>query len=305
AAPSDPAGTLDALLALAAAGAPTDEALAYLEANSAALAEYAAVGGGTAGKTVLGLTAAGRDARAFAGQDFVIMLTGLLSPTGQYGAATAYEQATAISALAAAGEAAAPEAIEWLVEQQEESGDLAGSWDDGFGTEGSTDATAAALKALIDSGLVLSDLGVQSSLNFLEMSQLPSGGWAYAPGLPESPNSTALAIQAIDAAGEDAGAQDARWAATGSPPLQALLSWQVDSGAFQADLGQGRADNFYATVQAAPALAAIAETGAQDPADDAPAAFAGGESKLPFFLLAVMFLLLAGAIFLLYGRKGS
>ena len=55
--------------------------------------------------------------------------------------------------------------------------------------------------------------------------------------------------------GEDVTATEGRWATAGGSPLDALLAFQGDSGAFRADFGDGPADDFYSTVQAIPAAA--------------------------------------------------
>ncbi len=261
-APSDVAGTVDALLALAASGYnpawpfPGREAtpIDFLRDNADSVAAYAGQDGGSAGKLLLALTAANQDPRDFAGYNLVISLTAQLSPTGQLGASNAYNQSLALLALSAVHEPAPPSAREWLVGLQLPDGEQAGSWDDGFGTQGNTDGTAMATMALLASGSAPGDPEIVAARDFLARSQLPEGDWAYGPGLPASANSTALAVQALSALGEDFYTSESSFAQNGVSPLAALLAWQDVSGAFQADFGSGRLNDFFSSVQSIPAL---------------------------------------------------
>ena len=250
-APSDPAGTVDALLALATAGGDTEPALGYLRANGAALQAVAAESGGQAGKVLLALVAAGADPRNFAGVDFAGPLLERQTAAGDYGAADAFNQSLAMLGLAAAGETLPETAAVWLEGKQAANG----SWDDGFGTIDNPDATAMAIMALLAAGRAPDDAAVAAAIDFLAGAQAAEGGWGYGPGLPPDANSTALAIQALIALGQDVTATDGRWALDGRSPLAALLAFQSDSGAFQADFGDGPFDDFLSTVQAIPAAA--------------------------------------------------
>lgn len=268
-APSDVGGTVDVLLALAAAGADTTEPVAYLQSDPDALAAYATQSGGAAGKLVLALASAGPNPRDIGGADLVVSLTDHLSPTGSYNASTAFDQSLALLALAAAKEPIPAEAIEWLVALQATEGETAGSWDDGFGTTGNPDNTAMAIMALLASGLAADETPIAAAREFLAQAQLPTGGWGYAPGLPESANSTALVIQALRALGEDFITPGNEWQQPEDGPVDALLAWQSETGAFQADFGSGRFDDFFTTVQAIPAVAGLTvETGAEPPTEE-------------------------------------
>ncbi len=250
-APSDVGGTVDAMLPIAAAGydpaspAPDQEntPLTYLQQNPEAVAVYAATDGSTAGKLVMALVAANQNPRDFIGHDFVISLTQHLSPTGQLGVTTAFGQSLAILGLRSAGADVPPQAISWLTSLQAGAGELAGSWDDGFGTAGNVDATATAVMALLAAGVSPDDEPVVAAAGFLARAQLPTGGWEYGAGFGENGNSTALAVQALQTLEQDI-----------SQPVTALLAWQNGNGAFQADFGNGRLDDFYTTVQAIPAV---------------------------------------------------
>ena len=252
-APSDTVGTIDALPALAAAGANTAPALDFLRANGATLQAMAAEDGGQAGKVVLALRAAGDDPADFGGHDYVADLAAHLDADGAF-APDPFKQALAILGLAATGQAVPTAAVDRL----ESSQDAGGSWDDGFGTLENADATAMAVMALLAAGRSSGDPSLAAAIEFLSANQAAEGGWAYGPGLSTSANSTALVIQVLIALGVDPTATEGEWAKGGRSPLDALLAFQSDSGAFQTDFGDGPFDDFYSTVQAIPAAAGVA-----------------------------------------------
>lgn len=292
---SSVAGTLDAVLALAAAGYspaaryPGEPAapLEYLLEHVDDVIVFAEANGGQAGKVVMALTASAIDPRTFGGHDFVATLTGHLEPSGAYGVADPFKQATAILGLVAVGEDVPAAAVEWLEGLQEPGG----SWSDGFGTNDSADATAMAIMSLLAAGRTTASPSVQAARAFLADTQL-AGGWAYGPGLGAGANSTALVVQALSAMGEVWYTTSGPWVVEGQSPLAALMSYRSETGAFQSDFGQGPFDDFYATVQAIPAAAgrpfplpsrlesARVALGCldvlQDPATGGWASFAGG-----------------------------
>ena len=262
-APSDVAGTLDGMLALAAAGYPSNVPypgrengpLHFLQANEATVANYAGQNGGRAGKLLLGLTAAGQNPRDFGEYNFVISLTQQLSPTGQYNTNTAFNQSLAILGLTAVSGTVPLTASQWLVSQQAVGGDLDGSWDDGFGTTGNSDSTAMAIMALVAAGMPVSDTVLVRATDFLSRTQLPTGGWEYGLGFGENANSTALVIQALRALGIDTSATDSSWSRNGRSLVNLLLGYQSGAGAFESDFGFGPFADFFATVQAVPGAA--------------------------------------------------
>ena len=259
-APSDPAGTLDAMIAIASAGYnpaalfPSKEntPIGYLQSHISQTAAFAAFDGAQAGKVVLGLVAANQDPYDFAGHNFVLSVTNQLSPTGQYGVNTPFKQALALLALTAVHEPIPITATQLLLDQQISGGVGDGGWNDGFFTvDGATDDTALAVMALVASGTAVTDSRLISATAFLSRTQLATGGWEYQPGagFGESANSTALAVQALSAMGENF---YTGWTQSGMSPLDALLSWQSNTGAFQADYGTGPFDDFFTTIQAIP-----------------------------------------------------
>ncbi len=251
--------TVDAILAMSAAGFSADEAyfgnqksaVDYLKDNMADVIAFAAVDGGSNGKVILALSAANKNARAFPVHNYVAQLINQYDQaSGTYNNNVAYSQALSILALAAVAEPLPEKALTWLEDLQ--AGD--GSWADGFGTARNADATALAVMALIAGGRDTTAPSVAAALTFLADSQLASGGWEYGAGYGENANSTALVVQALSAAGEDFYDGAGKWAKNGVSPLMALLAWQAGNGAFQADFGQGRFDDFFAAAQAVPAV---------------------------------------------------
>lgn len=248
-APSDVGGTVDALLAIGSGGYNPTAALDFLRQGADAVAAYAATDGSTAGKLLLAVTAAHQNPRDFAGLDLVELLAQHEQPAGQFGVDNAFGQALAILGLAAAGETIPETAVTWLLEQQADDG----SWDDGFGTMGNSDATALAIMALVAADGPAAD-GLAAAIDFLGQAQLADGGWEYGPGYGFSLNSTALVTQALAAVGVDIADANGEWAVDGRSPLDVLLAAQSETGAFQADFGDGPFDDFFTTVQAIPAL---------------------------------------------------
>ncbi len=256
---SSRSGTLDAVIAMASAGynpaAPylvqSKTAIDYLVDNADGMRADAEISGGKTGKIVLALSAANQDPRDFAGTDWVLTLTEQISPTGQINTEDPFNQSLGILALTAVNEPFPANVVTWLKKKQDEDG----SWDDGFGTTQNTDTTALAIMALVAAGEEKDDPAIVDGLNFLAEQQLETGGWKYSPkpDARENANSTALAVQALAAAGQDFYRDDGPWSKNGRSPLTALLSWQNNSGAFQAKFEQDSFDDFYATVQAIPA----------------------------------------------------
>lgn len=288
--PSDIAGTIDALLAIGPAGGESAPLLDYLEANKDRLSEFASQDGSTAGKTILALSRSGEDPQNFAGIDFVSLLDQQFMPNGRFNVENAFNQSLAILGYANAGKSILPESTEWLIGLQTSDGEMAGSWDDGFGTMGNADATAMAIMALGASGQESAADAIGAGLDFLNRTQLASGGWEYGPGFGENANSTALVIQALEATGEDFVSEDSRWVKNGLNPMDALLSWQSETGAFQADFGDGRFDDFFSTVQTIPALLSQQEPGVN--ASESTSAALGGDSLVPYVVVGVVLILL-------------
>ncbi len=247
--------------------------------------EYVTSGGadlpGRLGYLILLVDATGGDPGAFGSPstDLVQRLQDLYESTepGFYGAPDPFtavtDQSLAIMALLAAGEAVPAAAVSLAhrpaVQRRCDAG-IGGGWlgavpcrrrwrparlrgpDAGTFTGPETNSTAFAVEALSAVGTTGP---VPGALDFLRSAQTTSGagvgGFAFYPGSFADPNSTAVIIQALVAAGEDP--TGAAWTAGGATPLDSLASWVVpagdaDAGALASPYSGGFAD-LYATYQ--------------------------------------------------------
>lgn len=245
---SDPGATIDAIFALVAAqqlgiAADTEEAVRYLQPHTLV---YAQVGPGSAAKMVLALVATGNDPRNFDNVN-PLSIVEVAAGMGMIGQGP-FDHALGLQALVAAGVPVPEAAIEAAQASQNE--DFGWAWD-GSTTSGGgdTNTTAMMVQGLLAAGVRTA--WVDASLDYLLASQNDDGGFPYQPGAESDANSTALVLQALIAAEDDAHA-DARERATA-----ALMAMQNDSGAFFY-MASAPDDNQFATVQAIPALAGVA-----------------------------------------------
>ena len=244
---SDAGTTADVVYALAAAGVnPADvlsgagnSPLDYLESS---VSDFAA-NPGLAGKAVLALHASGRDPYNVAGTDLVAAIQDAVNPdSGLYGEGMV-NHSYALLALVAVGADAHEASLTALTEAQIEDGAWSFTGDTTPGS-GDTNTTAIAIQSLAASG---SDQNIiEDGIAYILSMQDDTGAIAYdaseAPNIAGDANSTAVAIQALLAAGQDATSQ-----------IEALATFQNESGAFfwRADFAD---DSLLATAQAIPAL---------------------------------------------------
>lgn len=268
---ADPGVTADAVVALRSAdvaGITTGDALpravAYLEGRAA---EAVAAGPGAAAKLTLAAVAGGRDPRSFGGQDLVAALSAPV-PTGTPVALEGafgddlYDHLTVVLAMVAAGEPVPPAALDLIRRTQAANGGWAF---DGATASEATDSntTALAIQAFVAAGLPAdagiadgSDLAnapvVSKGLQALRGFQASEGGFVFQPADPPLPdaNSTALAVQAILAVGQDP--SSAEWGNAAG----ALGDFANPGGGIRY-VGADPADNLFATLQAIPALAGL------------------------------------------------
>ncbi|MEO6398079.1 MAG: prenyltransferase/squalene oxidase repeat-containing protein [Tepidiformaceae bacterium] len=207
----------------------------YLKANAAAAVKPAA-----AAKAALGAKALGLDPKAVNGTNLIAnIIAGLDAATGKY-AADDFSQSIAMLGLACTGNTVAPNAAAALKATQLSDG----GW--GFGGASDADTTAIAIQALLASGTPKTDSAVVKAITYLKTTIQPDGGWGYAP-VPSNASSTAFALQALFAAGEDVNVP--QYIRPGPSPVSFLLSQQNADGSFMGF------DPVFATNQALPALA--------------------------------------------------
>ena len=252
---SSAGATIDAMFAFTARGIDARtikkdgiSPLDYLKTQAASYSDKP----GPAAKLVLGLAEAGEDPRDFAGHDLVAgMNAGFNSTSHSYGDGP-IDHALYMLAREKLDLSPAHGSAGYLESKQLNDG----CWEfsDGFGCD--TNTTALGIEALLAAGKEPSDSAIEDALDYLEDAQNDDGGWPYDPlsawGTDSDANSTAFVLQALVAAGEDVD-DDNRWeASSGKTPLEALIAFQLDSGAFEWQPGSGA--NFMATYQAIPAL---------------------------------------------------
>ncbi len=205
--------------------------------------------GGEVGRLILAAVAGGQDPHNFGGYDLVVSLTQHLSPTGQFGTAHQYRHALGMLALSAAGETVPPTSTQWLKDQQLPGGGW--GW---AGDPADTDTTALAMQALVAAGEPLTATAIVSALDYLRGIQGEDAGFCYAPiwGTDSNADSTASAIQALIAAGQDLN----DWAKGGRTPMETLQHFQKADGPFVYQWGGwgGPVDNAITTYHAVPAL---------------------------------------------------
>lgn len=262
------ASTADAVLAFVAAGRggdAMDKAIAFLKKK---VKNGKVTGTGVTSKVIMAAHAAGKNPRRFGGTNLVKKLRAL-EQDGRFGDASwsyVYDQALALLALSAAGVDPSAEAVAYLVDAQ--CGD--GGWQfdaptgtgddehchDGTEFDFSSDTNTTALAVM-----ALSHFGVEATVvddAFLFLADIQDdarGGWGYSNAYPDTDtNSTALVVQAYEAAGEDlpGGARDAlkelQHPLCGGDGGAFALSWNGDA------LGD---PNLGATVAAVPALLGV------------------------------------------------
>jgi prenyltransferase beta subunit len=257
----NPGATIDAVLAIAAAGDSPQSyrsseghtPLDYLADQADA---YSARGASAAGKLITGVAAAEANPRSFGNIDLVARLVGTYSAaTGQFGGGGTWDQAWAMIGLAAAGEPIPAAAVDYLASIQA----TGGGW--GFSANSATadvDSTALAVQALAAAGAVRSDAAVSAGLAFLRAAQQGDGGFPGFLGVTDA-GSTGLALQALAAYGENP--RGPHWrttvddesasALTVRTPIEALLALQSAQGGFP---GFSGANDPFATYQALPGL---------------------------------------------------
>ncbi|MEV0279039.1 prenyltransferase/squalene oxidase repeat-containing protein [Streptomyces sp. NPDC050610] len=148
-----------------------------------------------------------------------------------------FRQSLAFLAQDSAGVTPAKPAVDWLAGQQCADGGFAGyRADTGTACDAKkgefTDATAAAVQGLATVGGRGAE--VKKGLDWLKATQNEDGGWGAQPGNPSNASSTATAIGAYAAAGQDPAKAAAKG---GKSPYDALLTFQLGCDAKEGERG--------------------------------------------------------------------
>lgn len=248
--------TIETTLSIGAAGYKASDwrngenSLSLLEYWTANAREYTKISASEAGKLSLGLVDAGGcwPLEAVNIESYYDPATGIYNEDS-------IAQAFAILGLVAKSQPVPAKAVDYLKSQMQPDGGWKLSYPDAP-TDSNT--TAVAVQALIAAGETTTSTEVISGMNFIKKSQSPSndGGFYYAENesfldsTDSDTNSTAYAVQAIVAAGEDPTA--GRWVVDSSNPISYLLKMQIPDGSFEWRPEYG--SNLLATQQAVPAL---------------------------------------------------
>jgi prenyltransferase beta subunit len=248
--------TLDTLMAGAAAGDNLSQwripqgatAWSYVRRGASAFVSREE-SPASAGKLALAAAAAGLDPRSFAGQNLVAAMSRVYSPTiGAFGSSN-WDQAFSLLGWRAAGESVPVSATQRLAQQANPDG----GWGWIASAESDVDSTALAVQALMAAGQPVTATALISGLAYIQAAQNPDGGFPYTPAsttdTSSNANSTAFAVQAILAAGQDP--MSAAWTISATTPISFLLGQQQADGGFAFTTPPA---NDFATRQAVPAL---------------------------------------------------
>ncbi len=258
----NPGSTVDAVLAIVAAGANPNSfvsstgqtPLTYL---STVASTYANQGVSAAGKLATGVARAGANPRSFGGVNLVAQIQNAYAPmTGAYGAGGTWDQAWALLGLAAGRAPIPPQAATYLANIQA----TGGGW--GFSATAvaaDVDSTGLALQALAAAGVSRDHAAVEAAFAYLHQAQNPDGGFPGFTGATDA-GSTGLALQGLVAFSENPrGLSWTRTVDDGSAsrltihtPIDALLALQSSEGGFA---GFSGANDPFATYQAVPGVA--------------------------------------------------
>ncbi|WP_456370158.1 DUF4430 domain-containing protein [Geoglobus sp.] len=225
---SDVSKTSWAIMAIASAGydphdwkkngrSPVD----YLKANLNSSLDK--MGTADIARTILAVVAANENPRNFSGVDLVSLLKDRMKDNGQIGDYI-YTTIWGVLALNAAGENASRSA-DWLISQQNDDGGFA--W--AVGEKSDYDDTAAAVQALIASGVSRDSEVIQKALEYLKTGQNDDGGFRYFGNSSSNAASDAWIIQALVAAGEN----PMEWRKNNTSVVEHLLSLQTEEGYFR------------------------------------------------------------------------
>ncbi len=209
-------------------------------------------GAGDDERTILALHACGLPASDFPGTSLVVKLVHERSSDGSFGHLVNIT-AFAIFALRVAGSSAdnaiVSDAGRWIAAQQDSDG--------GFGFAGhgggeDVDDTAAALQAVIDAGGQRGGAVVARAVAYLRRAQNLDGGFPQQPGSESNAQSTAWAMQGLDAAGVNVSAVKRGHSRS---PLAYLESLMAPNGSVYYSRTSAQAP-VWVTAQALTALAA-------------------------------------------------
>ena len=217
----------------------------YLKANANQLNEDIAT---DIERYILAMTAAGENPKNIDGKDYVAILEGLYDGTQIGDPNLLNDDFWGVIALISAGKPFDSPIIQNTVTfiKNNQNSDHGWSW--GVGGSSDIDDTAAAIMALISAGESASSTVIVNALGYMKSKQMDNGG--FESWGTTNPGTNSWAIDAIVAAGQDP--TSAYWTKNGKTPVDDLLTFQVEDGAFSFPEPNPRKE--WATSYAIPAL---------------------------------------------------
>jgi prenyltransferase beta subunit len=234
---SDPQITCEVVLAFASAyeepATIKESGNSPLDYLSTQAVSYTSTAEGTS-RLILAVVAGNEDPRDFKGTNLVTTIKDYRDSFGQYSGDPSdgiAAQALAMLALQASKEPVPPNAVVWLLSQQNTDG----GWGPEPAQASDTTSTALSLQALVSAGESPASTAVLDALEYLKDRQTANAGFASSAAESESdPVSTAQAIQALLAAGEDL--FSSQWLRCLRSPFDTLLDAQSGDGSFESDV---------------------------------------------------------------------
>lgn len=180
-------------------------------------------------KTILALTAAGKDPRTFGNIDFVTKLKSFYQSNQIGSPSLLNDDFWGILALVSAGESISDQIIQdsknfILVNQNSDGG-----WGYAVSGQSDTNDTAAAIMALLETGIEPDNPVITKAIDYLKSNQNSDGGFPYLPGSESDSGSDAWVISAIYKLGQNP--QD--WQKNDKNPVDHLKSLQRSDGSFK------------------------------------------------------------------------
>ncbi len=240
---------LAAIVSDGVSGTPVKKALDYI----ASRAPSDTTEGGWTGAVIAGIVSAAKDPRSFGSNktNYVAKLKSQYDAAkGAYDTKNFFSNLIAANGLNAAKEPLPDLALTYILSDQCSDGGFAAL---GCSNGSDVDTTSLAINVLVASGHK-TDPSIAKAHSYLVNAQRSDGGFAYQtdPSLPTSSDSTALAVTAMTALGENA--HNAPWRqGDGDEPIKALLRLQAADGSFRANKSASKG-NALSTLYAIPAL---------------------------------------------------
>ncbi|MBZ9569645.1 DUF4430 domain-containing protein [Patescibacteria group bacterium] len=180
-------------------------------------------------KTILALTAAGKNPKTFGNIDFVAQLKTFYRDNQIGSSDLLNDDFWGILALVSAGESISGQIIQdsknFILNNQNEDG----GWSYSVGGTSDTNDTAVAIMALLEASLSSDDPSILKAIGYLKSSQNEDGGFPYLLGGESDSGSDSWVISAIYKLGQN----PLDWTKNDKNPIDHLKSLQREDGSFK------------------------------------------------------------------------